>query len=372
MGVGTGPVEGVVLNPQGAFAGLPVLVTGHTGFKGSWLALWLHRLGAKVSGFALPPPTEPSNFYASRVGELLEHHVVGDVRERDAVHAAVEQTKPRVLFHLAAQPIVRESYETPYETFDVNVMGTAAVLEAVRRRGAPCVVVVVTSDKCYENQEQLWGYRETDPMGGRDPYSASKGATELVVASYRRAFFAPDALDRHGVCVASARAGNVIGGGDWAKDRLVVDCMRALSRSEPVIVRNPTSVRPWQHVLEPLGGYLHLAAEMLARPSATVAAGWNFGPSIADCVPAERLVAEVCRAWGDGRWEVRAPAHAPHEAGLLRLNIEKAQTVLGWQPRWRVSEAVARTVSWYRAFYERPGASMSAACESDIEAYERA
>ena len=365
----TGAVEGVGVT-GGAFAGVPVLVTGHTGFKGSWLSLWLHRLGAQVSGFALAPPTEPSNFVASGVEGLLAHHVIADVRDRAAVRATIEKVAPRVIFHLAAQPLVRESYKQPLETFDVNVMGTAAVLDAVRERGAPCVVVVVTSDKCYENQEHLWGYREIDPMGGHDPYSASKGAAELVVSAYRRSFFPAASLEKHGISVASARAGNVIGGGDWAKDRLMVDAVLALEGKEPVQIRNPTAVRPWQHVLEPLGGYLLLAERLLERRDPMLCSAWNFGPVAADCLPVQTIVEEACRAWGGGRWNAHASQGAPHEAGVLRLNIDKAQSLLRWQPRWRVHEAVRRTVAWYRSFYAAPQSSMANRCLDDIAAYE--
>ncbi len=365
----TGAVEGVGMT-GGRFAGVPVLVTGHTGFKGSWLSLWLHRLGAQVSGYALAPPTVPSNFVASGIQSLLTHHVEADIRDRAALKAALEKVKPRVIFHLAAQPLVRESYRTPLETFDVNVMGTAAVLDAVRERGAPCIVIVVTSDKCYENQEHVWGYREIDPMGGHDPYSASKGAAELVVSAYRRSFFPAASVEEHGVAIVSARAGNVIGGGDWASDRLMVDIALALQRNEEVLIRNPNAVRPWQHVLEPLNGYLLLASRLLERRDPALCSAWNFGPSAADCLPVASIAEKSCRAWGNGRWTSLAPKGAPHEAGVLRLSIDKAQTVLQWQPRWRVDEAVRRTVAWYRAFHAAPQASMAGRCLDDIAAYE--
>jgi CDP-glucose 4,6-dehydratase len=364
-------VEGVGVI-RAHFAGVPVLVTGHTGFKGSWLSLWLHRLGAKVSGFALAPPTDPSNFVVSGVQNLLAHHIEADVRDRGAVRAAITKVQPRVVFHMAAQPLVRESYREPLETFGTNVMGTATVLDAVRERGAPCVVIVVTSDKCYENQEHVWGYREIDPMGGHDPYSASKGAAELVTSAYRKSFFPVASLEQHGIAVASARAGNVIGGGDWAKDRLMVDAILALQQNVAVQIRNPTAVRPWQHVLEPLSGYLLLAARMLERRDPSICSAWNFGPVAGDCLPVQSIVEQACRAWGDGRWDARVSSAAPHEAGMLRLNIDKAQSFLQWQPRWRVHEAVQRTVAWYRAFYAAPQTSMASRCLADIAAYEEA
>jgi CDP-glucose 4,6-dehydratase len=352
------------------FAGVPVLVTGHTGFKGSWLSLWLHRLGAQVSGFSLAPPTAPSNFVASGIASRLTHHVEADIRDRAAVRATIERIQPRVIFHLAAQPLVRESYRTPLETFDVNVMGTAAVLDAVRERGAPCIVIVVTSDKCYENQEHVWGYREIDPMGGHDPYSASKGAAELVVSAYRSSFFPAASVDKHGVAIVSARAGNVIGGGDWANDRLMVDIVLALARTDDVRIRNPNAVRPWQHVLEPLSGYLLLAARLLEHADPAFCSAWNFGPSAADCLPVSSIVEKTCLAWGGGHWSALDPKGAPHEAGVLRLNTDKSQTVLKWEPRWRVDEAIRRTVHWYQAFYGARDKDMALLCLDDIAAYE--
>ena len=251
-----------------AYMNKRVLVTGHTGFKGSWLALWLQRLGAEVYGFSLAPPTDPSNYALSNVRGVLGGETLGDIRDRAMLSNALAAFKPDVVFHLAAQALVRESYAQPFETFEVNVMGTASVLDAVRDMGRPCAVVCVTTDKCYENHEQVWGCRECDPMGGHDPYSASKGAAEILIASYRRSFFDPSLLRGHGVQLASARAGNVIGGGDWARDRIVTDTVTALTSGRPVPVRNPYAIRPWQHVLEPLSGYLTLAATMLEKPDA--------------------------------------------------------------------------------------------------------
>ena len=310
-----------------AFAGKSVFVTGHTGFKGAWLALWLSRLGARVTGYALAPPTQPSTF-------------------------------------------------EPRETFDVNVIGTASVLDAVRALERPCVVIVITSDKCYENREQVFGYRETDPMGGFDPYSASKGAAEIVVSSYRQSFFPAEREASHGVRLASVRAGNVIGGGDWAQDRIVADIARSLSADQPVPVRNPRAIRPWQHVLEPLGGYLLLAARMLAgSDGARLAEAWNFGPSSVEVVTVGELVDLFVSAWGSGSWKDTSTPGQVHEAHLLRLSIDKAVTLLGWRPRWAVRETVRRTATWYRTFYERREAErmpgfMRESCLGDIANYQ--
>jgi CDP-glucose 4,6-dehydratase len=359
-----------------AFAGRRVLVTGHTGFKGSWLCLALSRLGARTSGFALPPPTTPSHFELAGIAELLQGHVIGDVRDPSAVAGAIDTADPEVIFHLAAQPLVRASYEAPVDTFATNVMGTVNVLEAVRVRARPCrpcVIVVVTSDKAYENVGQPWGYRECDALGGHDPYSASKGAAELVVASYRRSFFAPERVAAHGVKVATARAGNVIGGGDFARDRIVVDAARALAEGLAVPVRNPDAIRPWQHVLEPLHGYLHLAARMLASDEPRWCSAWNFGPLPGDELPVSALVERLCAAWGDGRWiDAREPG-AVHEASVLRLAIDKTIAELGVRPRWRVEEAIARTARWYRQWAggaAAPSGSMREASLADLRAYE--
>jgi CDP-glucose 4,6-dehydratase len=387
------PNHEVVLGP--AFAGRAVFVTGHTGFKGSWLSIWLHDLGARVTGYALAPPTSPSNFDASAVGDLLAAHCVADLRDTASLHAALRAAAPDVVFHLAAQPLVRQSYATPRETFDVNVMGTVNLLEAVRLLGRPCVVLVITSDKCYENREQTWGYREVDAMGGHDPYSASKGAAEIAVAAYRRSFFPLGQIRRHGVKVASVRAGNVIGGGDWAADRIVTDVVRHLQAGQPVPVRSPRAIRPWQHVLEPLGGYLLLAARMLQSDDPAWCDAWNFGPLPGEEIPVCRLVEGFVEAWGTGSWQDVSDPRQPHEAGVLRLCIDKALHQLGWRPRWSVAEAVRRTAEWFRRFYTHPpspavdhgymvpgaggeGKSNSrspnalALCRQDIEAYENA
>jgi len=335
-----------------ALAGRRVLVTGHTGFKGSWLSLWLSQLGAEVHGYALAPPTQPSLFEVADVAANLGTHTIADVRDAAAVQHALTAADPDVVFHLAAQSLVRESYIDPRGTVETNVLGTVNVLEAVRALHRPCVVVVVTSDKCYENRDWVWGYRENDRLGGHDPYSMSKAATELVVASWQRSFFPPERTADHRVRVASARAGNVIGGGDWQRDRIMADCVTALEHGVPIEVRNPPSTRPWQHVLEPLGGYLLLASRMLsasAETAADLAQAWNFGPDIADVWPVSRLADEVVRQWGSGSWTDVSNPRAPHEARLLALNCDKAHQRLGWRPTWSASRAVAETVAWHKA-----------------------
>jgi len=346
-----------------------VFLTGHTGFKGSWLALWLAQMGAKVHGYALDPPSEPSNFEASRVAEMLASHTIGDIRDHDRLLAAMKRARPDAVFHLAAQPLVRLSYETPRETFDVNVLGTASVLDAVRALGTPCTVLVITSDKCYENREHVWGYRECDAMGGYDPYSASKGAAEVLVASYRRSFFHPEKVAQHGVKLASVRAGNVIGGGDWAKDRIVTDVVAALAAGRPVPVRSPLAIRPWQHVLEPLSGYLALAEKMIAENDPRWCDGWNFGPVAGDERPVRDLVETFVAAWGSGSWDDQSNGQHPHEAKILRLCIDKARAELGWRPRWNFEEAVNRTARWFQRHHRDPTKPMDEACREDIAAY---
>jgi CDP-glucose 4,6-dehydratase len=350
----------------GVFAGRRVLVTGHTGFKGGWLALWLAELGAEVHGFALAPPTAPSLFLDARVAEACASHTLGDVRDFEALRQTVERVRPEIVFHLAAQALVRESYRVPRETFDVNLMGTVNALEAVRRVGGVRVVQLITTDKCYENHEWAYAYRETDPLGGRDPYSASKACAELAAAAYRGSF--------PGVSVSTTRAGNVIGGGDWAADRIVPDCVAALGRGEAVQVRNPDAVRPWQHVLEPLSGYLLLAAHQWSDAERWQEA-WNFGPAPQAAVPVGELVERVQRAWGAPP-SVRphpAPHGEPHEARWLRLDATKAQTRLRWAPVLSLDEAIGQTVAWYRERSEAgPGFDGRAACVRQIDGYTRA
>lgn len=323
--------------------GRKVLITGHTGFKGSWLSLWLSRLGARAIGFSLEPPTEPSLFAAARVGDGMTD-LRGDVRDREALRATVSRHEPDIVFHLAAQPLVRQSYAEPVETFAANVMGTVHLLEAVRQTPSVRAVVVVTSDKCYLNKEWLWGYREDEPMGGHDPYSASKGCAELVAAAFRQSYFSADGS----VGLASARAGNVIGGGDWARDRVVPDAVRALARGETFVTRRPAAVRPWQHVLEPLAGYLTLAERLFVDPS-RFSEAWNFGPLEHDAVPVAELLGRFIAHWGEGTWRGEPVVSGPHEAHLLRLDSAKARERLGWRVALGLEETVRLTAEWYRA-----------------------
>jgi CDP-glucose 4,6-dehydratase len=354
----------------GSFAGRSILVTGHTGFKGSWLCLLLHRLGARVTGYALAPPTEPNNYSLSSVGRVLSASVEADIRDRSRLEMTLRTVQPDVIFHLAAQSVVRKSHADPIYTFSVNVMGTASLLEAIRQVAKPCAVVIVSSDKCYENDGSGRPFSEDQPMGGSDPYSASKGATELVTAAYRRSFFPPEALSDHGVAVASARAGNVIGGGDWTPDGIVADALRSLVAHEPIPVRNPRAIRPWQHVLEPLGGYLTLAARLLGPDGAPFCRGWNFGPETQDEATVQELVERIVAAWGEGTWMELPAREAPPEAEVLRLTSEAAVSQLGWRRRWSLNEAIDRTVEWFRRYESDPDAAQ-AACLNDIEAYRR-
>ena len=371
MGSGGRPVEGLVVSSPfaTAFAGRSVLVTGHTGFKGAWLSLWLHRLGARVTGYALEPPSEPNLYTVARVGDVVAVDHRRDLRDQDRLTRAVAQAAPQFVFHLAAQALVREGYRIPQETFEVNVIGTGALLEAVRHYGRPCVVVIITSDKCYENQEREEGYAESDPMGGYDPYSASKGAAELLVASYRRSFFPSDRLASHGVRVATARAGNVIGGGDWAAERIVTDIVRSLVAGEAIPLRNPDAVRPWQHVLEPLGGYLTLATRLAGDAGADLCGPWNFGPREADDLSVRELVERFIGRWGEGSWVDASRREQPHESKTLRLKIDKSGRELGWRPRWGIDDAIDRTVDWYRRLHRREE-DMQAFTFAQIEEYE--
>ncbi|MBI2437199.1 MAG: CDP-glucose 4,6-dehydratase [Lentisphaerae bacterium] len=341
----------IVFPLANAFNGRPVFITGHTGFKGAWLSLWLHALGARVTGYALPPPTSPSHFQAAHIRRLLTRHIEADIRDARTLHSALKKTRPEIIFHLAAQALVRESFCHPRETFEINIQGLVNLLEAVRKLGRPCRVIIVTSDKCYANREHAQGYSETDPLGGYDPYSASKGAQELLVAAYRQSFFHPEQLPQHGIKLASVRSGNVIGGGDWAADRIMADCIRALIARRAIGVRNPEAVRPWQHVLEPLSGYLWLAARLAGPDAGGLCEAWNFGPSNQGLKTVQSLAEETIRCWGRGTWRHQCLKHAPHEAALLTLCCAKARRRLGWRPTWNFKTAVEQTVAWYKAWH---------------------
>ena len=328
---------------QGHYQGKRVLVTGHTGFKGAWLSLWLKELGAKVHGLSLPPPTNP-NLHEVIAGHAFSGQTECDIRDPDALAAAVGKIQPEIIFHLAAQPIVRQSYVEPLETFRTNANGVAHLLEGVRKAELPCPVIVVTSDKCYENKEWEFAYRENDPLGGHDVYSMSKGAAELVAQSWNRSFFLPN--PKLGP-VVTVRAGNVIGGGDYAQDRIVPDCVRALIEAKPILIRNPNAVRPWQHVLECLSGYLWLGARLGREPKTSrIAMPFNFGPEPSARQPVRRLVEEVLGIWA-GSWVDGSDPKSVHEATLLSLSIEKAGALLGWYPTWSFSEAIEKTITWY-------------------------
>ena len=367
-------MEGVVMtvaDHRQSLRGKTVFVTGHTGFKGSWLLLLLDAIGAKTTGYSLAPPTKPSLFLAAGLTDLVEMHHEADIRDPARLAAAVTRAEPDVILHLAAQPLVRLSHREPLDTFSTNVVGTASLLDAVRQAGKPCVVISVTSDKCYQPHADGRPHAETDPLGGRDPYSASKGAAELVVAAYRESFFSPARLADHGVQLATVRAGNVIGGGDWAEDRIVTDIVRQLAAGAAVPVRNPTAVRPWQHVLEPLTGYLTLAAAMLDNPSADWCTGWNFGPAADDDINVQQLTEIFIAAWGSGRWVDIHDPRAPIETHVLRLATTKALAGLSWRPRLSAREAIQRAAAWYKKFAAEPAAARGL-CLADIAAYETA
>lgn len=359
MEVGPGAMAGVVADPA-FWRGRRVLLTGHTGFKGSWLALWLGHMGARVAGYALAPATRPSLFEVAAAADGMASEI-GDVRDLEHLSAFVAARAPEVVFHLAAQPLVRQGYREPVETYATNVMGTVHLLESVRRAGGVRAVVNVTSDKCYENREWAWGYRESDPLGGRDPYSSSKGCAELVTAAYRSAFLASA-----GVAAASARAGNVIGGGDWSEDRLVPDIVRAIRAGRGVRIRNPRAVRPWQHVLDPLNGYLVLAERLWADGDG-FAEAWNFGPSPDDAWPVARVTEALLSRWeGAPGWEAE-PGDHPHEAATLILDAAKARARLDWHPRWDIARAIDETVDWYHGHIA--GADMRKATLAQIERF---
>lgn len=350
----------------GFWQGKRVFLTGHTGFKGSWLALWLQELGAQVTGYALAPPTQPSLFEIAKVAQGM-HSVIGDIRDLAGLQAAMAASQPEIVLHLAAQPLVRYSYAHPVETYSTNIMGTVHLFEAVRQTGSVKAVLNVTTDKCYENKEWDWGYRENEPMGGYDPYSSSKGCSELVTASYRSSFFNPDDYARHGVAIASARAGNVIGGGDWAANRLVPDIVSAFSRSEPVQIQNIASIRPWQHVMEPLRAYLMLA-EKLCQDGPRFAQAWNIGPEDIDCKPVGWIAEEMTRLWGGGAAWHHVKVDTPHEANYLKLDISKARNQLGWSPRLHLSDALRLTTEWAKEYLA--GAEMRTITQQQIRNYQ--
>jgi CDP-glucose 4,6-dehydratase len=346
--------------------GRRVLITGHTGFKGSWLATWLRRLGADVTGYSLPPPTRPSMFESARVADGIRS-VEGDVRDLSQFVDCIAKHAPEIVIHLAAQAWVKAGYADPVTTYTTNVTGTLHMLEAVRRTPSVRVVVAITSDKCYENREWLWGYRENDRMGGHDPYSSSKGCAELLISSWRDSFFPPDRISAHGVALASTRAGNVIGGGDWSADRLVPDIMRAIMAREPVQIRRPGAVRPWQFVLEPLRGYLNLA-ERLWTDGEEFAGAWNFGPDVEQIQPVRWIVERFSRQWGDtASWAVDEAPH-PHEDHFLRLDCTKAKTLLKWRPAVDLDTTLDWIVEWYRAHMD--GEDLRTITERQIQRYE--
>jgi CDP-glucose 4,6-dehydratase len=327
-----------------------VLVTGHTGFKGSWLSLWLQSMEADIVGYALEPPTQPCLFDIANVADGMTS-ILGDVRDLEHLKAVIVEHRPEIIFHLAAQPLVRYSYENPVETYSTNVLGTVHMLEAVRQSESVRVVVSITSDKCYDNKEWLWGYRENERLAGRDPYSSSKSCAELVIATYRNCYFSPETYQHHGVALASTRAGNVIGGGDWAKDRLIPDIMKAMMESRPVIIRSPHAIRPWQHVLEPLNGYLCLA-EKLWSQGPKFAQAWNFGPRSEEAKTVRWIVERLTSYWGEGaRWELDSGPH-PHEDTYLKLDCTKAHSLLKWAPKLRLATALEWIAEWYRSYQQ--------------------
>lgn len=341
-----------------------VLITGHTGFKGSWLCLWLQRLGARVYGLAQPPETVPNLFEEARVAESLEKSFVGDIRDRQLVREVLDESKPDFVFHLAAQPLVRRSYSLPADTFTINFNGTLNLLESLRSRAKPCIGVMITTDKVYRNVEWVWGYRECDPLGGDDPYSASKAACEMVVHSYQKSFFG----EGTGIRTVSARGGNVVGGGDWSEGRIIPDLVRALAEESALEVRSPSSVRPWQHVLDLLSGYLRLASRLKRNPIEDGERAWNFGPHTGDDMKVGQLVDLFLRVWGSGSWKDISRGKHLHEANILRLAIDKSVGELGWKPTWRTVQAVERTADWYRNHLH--GVSARELVERDIELFE--
>lgn len=348
------------------YKGKRVLVTGHTGFKGSWLSIWLHELGAEIIGVALDPFTERDNYVLSGIGNKIKADIRADIRDEKRMKEIFQEYQPEIVFHLAAQPLVRLSYDIPVETYETNVMGTINVMEAMRVTDSVKVGVMITTDKCYENKEQIWGYRENEPMGGYDPYSSSKGAAEIAIASWRRSFFNPaDYGTKHHVALASVRAGNVIGGGDWALDRIIPDCIKALEAGKPIEIRSPKAIRPWQHVLEPLSGYMLLAQKMWDEPT-KYCEGWNFGPRTESITPVWDVAQDVVKCYGSGTLNDVSNPNALHEAKLLMLDISKAKFLLGWEPRMNIHQCVELTVDWYSRYTKEEVYSL---CINQIQKY---
>jgi CDP-glucose 4,6-dehydratase len=355
-------MEKLGLSRNQFWLGKKVFITGHTGFKGSWLSLWLNKLGAEVTGYALQPPTLPSLFDITQLSANM-NSIIGDIRDADSLNKAIAASTPDIVIHMAAQPLVRESYNSPVETYATNVMGTVNLLEALRQSQSVKAIVNVTTDKCYENKEWVWGYRENEPLGGLDPYSSSKACSELVTQAYRHSFF------HNGIALASARAGNVIGGGDWATDRLIPDCINALLENKAIRIRNPNSIRPWQHVLEPLNGYISLA-EKLYTDGQAYAESWNFGPSEQDAKPVQWIVETLCDKWGETKGFTMDEGEHPHEARYLKLDCSKAKHELQWQPCWNLDTAVDKIVEWSKV-YQAQG-NIREICLEQISAYEHA
>jgi CDP-glucose 4,6-dehydratase len=342
-----------------------VFLTGHTGFKGSWLSIWLHYLGAEVTGYALTPPTEPNLFSLCRIDEMVRSKIA-DIRDSSTLATKMSESGAEVVIHMAAQSLVLNSYRNPAETYGINVMGTVNLFETVRKCSTVKAVINVTSDKCYENREWVWGYRENEPLGGYDPYASSKACSELVTAAYRNSFFNPEKYDTHGMAIASARAGNVIGGGDWADDRLIPDCIRALLKGDKIVIRNPKAIRPWQHMLEPLRGYL-LLAQKLYEEGADYCGGWNFGPDDHDARPVEWLAERLCSKWGQSASYRIDTTALPHEAHYLKLDCSKAKSALGWHPRWNLEKALDSIIEWTKAYQD--GKDLTKVCLKQIEEY---
>ncbi len=341
-------MRNIVENFNGIYKDKRVLVTGHTGFKGSWLSIWLNELGAEVIGYALNPYTEKDNFVLANLQNKIVD-IRGDIRDKKHLEEIFEKYKPDFVFHLAAQPLVRLSYEQPLETYEVNVIGTINVMECIRKTPETKIGIMITTDKCYDNKEQVWGYRENDALGGYDPYSSSKGAAEIAINSWRNSYFNPKDYNNHKKSIASVRAGNVIGGGDWALDRIVPDCIRALENNENIGVRNPKAIRPWEHVLEPLSGYLLLGQKMFEEEN-KYSEAWNFGPELDSIVPVWEIGELIIKNYGRGELEDKSNKDEVHEAKLLALDISKARFKLGWKPTWNIEKAIEKTVEWYREY----------------------